>query len=220
MSRKEVGVDPVARRRPPRRQERGQRRIAAILDAAASLFTARGVEGTTMSAIAEKSATSIGSLYQFFPNREALVEALAEQYLADWQRMRAESASSRPRGLRASINAGIDARVKFHLDHAAVSRLLESNTATARAIRELQTELGSAVAFLTAFGPRVREEKLRLYARTVNALVNGVMSTVVHGGLAEPERSALIDELKSVVYAYIEKRLRPRPAAAPRRRNG
>lgn len=208
MSRKEIAVEPAARRRSPRRQERGQRRIAAILDAAASLFTSRGVEGTTMSAIAAKSETSIGSLYQFFPNREALVEALAEQYLADWQRMRAESASSRPRGLRASIDAGIDARVKFHLDHAAVSRLLESNTSTARAIRELQTELGSAVAFLSSYGPEIPEKTLGLYARMVNAMVNGVMNTVVYGALSAAQRGALIDELKSVVYAYVEKRLR------------
>jgi len=201
-------VEHAAPRPPPKRQERGQRRIAAILEAAAALFTSRGVEGTTMSAIAAQSGTSIGSLYQFFPNREALVEALAEQYLADWQHMRAGISRSRPRGLRASIDAGIDARVKFHLEHAAVSRLLETNTSTARAIHELETELGSAVAFLSAYGPDVGEETLRRYASMVNAMVNGVMNTIVYGTLSEAERAAIIDELKSVVYAYVEKRLR------------
>ena len=201
-------MDPVAQRHPPRRQERGQRRIAAILDAAAALFTSRGVEGTTMSAIAAQSETSIGSLYQFFPNREALVEALAEQYLADWQRMRADTTRSRPRGLRASIDAGIDARVKLHLEHAALSRLLETNTSTARAIHELETELGSAVAFLSSYGPDVDEETLRRYARMVNAMVNGVMNTIVYGALSETQRDTLIDELKSVVHAYVVKRLR------------
>ena len=201
-------MEQAAGRTRPRRQERGQRRIAAILDAAAALFAARGVEGTTMSAIAERSRTSIGSLYQFFPNREALVEALAEQYLADWQRMRAETSSARPRGLRASIDAGIDARVKFHLDHAAVSRLLETNTSTARAIRELQTELGSAVAFLSAFGPKIDEKTLLRYASMINAMVNGVMNTLEYGTLSDAQRRALVDELKSVVYAYVEKRLR------------
>ena len=160
-----------------------------------------------MSAIAAESGTSIGSLYQFFPNREALVEALAEQYLADWQRMRADL-TVRPRALRASIDAGIDARVKFHLDHAAVSRLLETNTSTARAIHELQTELGSAVAFLSSYGPGIRKETLRRYARMVNAMVNGVMNTIVYGTLSAAQRGALIDELKTVVHAYVEKRLR------------
>jgi AcrR family transcriptional regulator len=201
-------VEHAGPRPPPRRQARGQRRIAAILEAAAALFTSRGVEGTTMSAIAAESGTSIGSLYQFFPNREALVEALAEQYLADWQRMRGGLTTLRPRALRASIDAGIDARVKFHLDHAAVSRLLETNTSTARAIHELQTELGSAVAFLSSYGPGIRKETLRRYARMVNAMVNGVMNTIVYGTLSAAQRGALIDELKTVVHAYVEKRLR------------
>jgi AcrR family transcriptional regulator len=181
--------------------------MAAILEAAAALFTSRGVEGTTMSAIAAQSRTSIGSLYQFFPNREALVEALAEQYLADWQRMRADTTRSRPRGLRASIDAGIDARGKVHLEHAALSRLLETNTSTARAIRELQTELGSAVAFLSSYSADAGEKTLQPYARTVNAMVNGVMSTIVYGTLTASQRNALIDELKSVIHDYVQKRL-------------
>jgi AcrR family transcriptional regulator len=200
-------VEHAARRPQPKRQERGQRRIAAILEAAAALFTSRGVEGTTMSAVAARSETSIGSLYQFFPNREALVEALAEQYLADWHRMRADMSRSRPRGLRASIDAGIDARVRFHLDHAALSRLLETNASTARAIHVLQTELGSAVAFLSSYGPDVDKKTLQLYARMVNAMVNGVMNVIVYGALTAAQRGGLIDELKSVVYAYVEKRL-------------
>ena len=87
--------------------------------------------------------------------------------------------------------------MKFHLDHAAVSRLLETNTSTARAIHELETELGSAVAFLSSYGPGIRKETLRRYARMVNAMVNGVMNTIVYGTLSEAQRSALIDELKS-----------------------
>jgi AcrR family transcriptional regulator len=199
-------VEPA--RPSPRRQERGQRRIAAILEAAAALFTSRGIEGTTMSAIAAASGTAIGSLYQFFPNREAIVEALAEQYLADWHAMRAGVASSRPRELRASIDAGIDARVRFHLEHAAVSRLLETHTSTARAIHELQTQLEGAVAFLSSYGPGIPSKKLRLYAQMINAMVNGVMATVVDASLSEPQRRTLVDELKSVVHAYLESRLR------------
>ncbi len=195
----------------PRRapsQQRSRERVERMLAAASALITEQGSDAMRMGEVAERAGVSIGSLYQFFPNREALVEALANQYLADWQRMRADTTRSRPRGLRASIGAGIDARVKFHLDHAALSRLLETNTSTARAIRELQTELGSAVAFLSSYGPDVDETTLQLYARTVNAMVNGVMNTIVYGTLSAAQRGALIDELKSVVYVYVEKRLR------------
>jgi AcrR family transcriptional regulator len=51
--------------------------VEGILDAAAIVFAEAGFEAATMEAIAERAGTSIGSLYQFFPNKLALFEALA-----------------------------------------------------------------------------------------------------------------------------------------------
>ena len=68
-------------RRVPR-QERSQRRLDAILTAAAERFADPGFEATTMESIAEAAETSIGSLYQFFPNKRALFRAVAERCLA------------------------------------------------------------------------------------------------------------------------------------------
>lgn len=67
-------------RRTPR-QERGEQRVTMILDAAAALFAETGYEATTMSDIAVRAHTSFGSLYQFFPNKQAVVEAVASRYL-------------------------------------------------------------------------------------------------------------------------------------------
>ena len=66
----------------PRRipvQKRSQERVARILDAAAGVFSG-GYEAATMEAIAEKAETSIGSIYQFFPNKLAVYTALARRY--------------------------------------------------------------------------------------------------------------------------------------------
>jgi AcrR family transcriptional regulator len=68
---------------PPRRipqQRRGERRVAALLDAAASVIADSGYEGATMSEIAERAGACIGSLYQFFPNKESITEALRAKY--------------------------------------------------------------------------------------------------------------------------------------------
>jgi AcrR family transcriptional regulator len=73
-----VSADPV--RRVPV-QARSRRRYEAILDAAAELFSSAGFDGTTMEAIADEAGSSIGSLYQFFPNKLALFLALAERVL-------------------------------------------------------------------------------------------------------------------------------------------
>ncbi len=62
------------------KRARGKLRVAALLDAAASLFIEKGYEATTTAAIAERAGASIGSLYQFFPSKEAMAEALFARY--------------------------------------------------------------------------------------------------------------------------------------------
>jgi AcrR family transcriptional regulator len=57
------------------------RRFHTILDAGGAVFVERGVDGATMEDIAGRAGTSIGSLYQFFPNKAALVDGLVERYL-------------------------------------------------------------------------------------------------------------------------------------------
>jgi AcrR family transcriptional regulator len=61
-------------------QKRGQLRVEAILDAAESVFRDVGVEAGTTNAIAERAGSSVGSLYHFFPNKDAILQALAERY--------------------------------------------------------------------------------------------------------------------------------------------
>jgi AcrR family transcriptional regulator len=68
-----------ARRVPT--QERSKKRVEAILDAAAQIFVDVGYDNATVDAIAEQAETSVGSIYQFFPNKQALFEALAERCL-------------------------------------------------------------------------------------------------------------------------------------------
>lgn len=67
--------------RAPKR-ERGRVRVEALLDAAAEVFLARGEEAATMTEIAACAGASIGSLYQFFPAKAALADALRERFAA------------------------------------------------------------------------------------------------------------------------------------------
>ncbi|HEY0777984.1 MAG TPA: TetR/AcrR family transcriptional regulator [Gemmatirosa sp.] len=74
-------------RRVPQ-QDRGQRRIERILDAAADVIAEVGVDGASTNAIAARAATSVGSLYQFFPNKDAIVQALAARYAAEFEALK------------------------------------------------------------------------------------------------------------------------------------
>src|ERR1700743_3682559 len=61
-------------------QERSVRRLAGFLDAAAELFVEVGYEAATMTAVAERSGSSIGALYNYFPDKQAIAFTLVNQY--------------------------------------------------------------------------------------------------------------------------------------------
>src|SRR5579875_3390969 len=81
-----------ARGAAPKRR-RGHDRVAAILAASTALFLDKGYEAVTMTEIAAASHTAVGSLYRFFPSKDAVADALLRQYT--------ERLGSGLRGLRA-----------------------------------------------------------------------------------------------------------------------
>src|SRR5919202_1509605 len=70
-------------RRVPR-QARSRARLQRMLDAADKLLADEGAESLTTTRVAEAAGVSVGSLYQYLPNKGAIVEALANRYLADF----------------------------------------------------------------------------------------------------------------------------------------
>src|ERR1700727_1567875 len=67
--------------RAPKRA-RGKQRVAELLEAAAAVFAEKGYEAATMTEIAARARAPIGSLYQFFPAKEALADTLVQNYVA------------------------------------------------------------------------------------------------------------------------------------------
>ncbi len=67
-------------------QRRGHARVDALLDAAAEIVETAGIAGMTTSTIAERSGSSVGVVYRYYPNADAVLVALAErnrdQYVA------------------------------------------------------------------------------------------------------------------------------------------
>jgi AcrR family transcriptional regulator len=82
--------------RAPKRA-RGKQRVAELLRAAAAVFAEKGFAAATMTEIAARAGAPIGSLYQFFPAKEALADTLLREYAAllgaDLQQLEARAAS-------------------------------------------------------------------------------------------------------------------------------
>lgn len=95
-------------------QERSRQTVKAILQATSQVLVQRGYEGTTTGAVVERAGVSIGTLYQYFPNKESLVAALIEEHVHEVLTL-VETALTRrasdplPAALRAVIKASLDA---------------------------------------------------------------------------------------------------------------
>lgn len=93
-------------------QSRSRETVGAILEAAARILAEEGAAGFNTNRVARKAGVSVGSLYQYFPNKQALLRSLLGQ--------RVQSAEARrPPELRegstASLEEGIRASVRWHV---------------------------------------------------------------------------------------------------------
>jgi AcrR family transcriptional regulator len=92
------------------RQARSQQTVECLLSAAAHVFAQRGYANTTTNHIAARAGVSIGSLYQYFPSKDALLLALAERHIesgfaAVMEEVRAQRNATVPEFLRAMVDA-------------------------------------------------------------------------------------------------------------------
>lgn len=112
------------RRRPV--QERSRATVTAILDAASQLFD-RGSATTT--AIAERAGVSIGSLYEYFRNKDAVLGALMDRHTRDGEAAllaRLDPADAAALSLESGVRGVVDELIGLHADHPALHRLLLS----------------------------------------------------------------------------------------------
>lgn len=113
---------PLAPRKAPT-QRRAAATVEAIIEAAARILENQGLEGYTTNAVAEWAGVSIGSLYQYFPHRDALTAALIERETATLL-VRAHEAA-RGETCAAVLRAVIEAAVEHQMRRPAPARVVD-----------------------------------------------------------------------------------------------
>lgn len=101
--------------------------MAAILEAGAAAFREKGYDAVTMTEIAARSGTTFGSLYRFFPSKEALANALLAQYAERALDRLAELAELAPTLTPAGLaDALIDFMTKLQAERSFAMALMEA----------------------------------------------------------------------------------------------
>jgi AcrR family transcriptional regulator len=103
----------ISRRQPT--QARSKRTVATILQATAQVLMRDGYDCTTTNLVADRAGVSIGSLYEYFPNKEALVSALASAHIAELVAgVEAAMRATDGRGAKAIVSALLCAGLDAH----------------------------------------------------------------------------------------------------------
>jgi AcrR family transcriptional regulator len=199
-------IEETPLRRVPQ-QDRGQRRVDKILEAAALLFAGVGYEAATTNAIAAKANTSIGSLYQFFPNKEAILHALATRYL---EQLRAVydtilTAETACLPLPVLLDCIIDPLVEFKLAHpgfeAIVAGAHNSPNLAATAAELHQVLIQRVEAIFAARAATLEPAQLRLYA-SVSVAVAEALFPLAEANQLVP-RLEFVAEIKRLLLVYL-----------------
>ncbi|EOY5379304.1 TetR/AcrR family transcriptional regulator [Cronobacter dublinensis] len=120
-------IEPAAAPRKLPRQARSRALVEAIIEATARIFERAGPAACTTNAVAEKAGVSIGSLYQYFPNRRALTAALVARERG--QLVAAFSASATRPAAQERLSAMIHAAVAYDFARPALAAALDGEEA-------------------------------------------------------------------------------------------
>jgi len=192
---------PLAPRKAPR-QGRSEQTVAIILEAAAQVLEASGLEGFNTNAVAQRAGVSIGSLYQYFPGKDALTVALMRR---EGARFHADVvvALAAPHG-RAALDGCIDAAVRQQLARPRLARLLdieESRPEIQRALEGTPSLRALLEQILTRddLPPQARP---RVVAGDLGAIIRGL--TDAAGERGETELADLRHRIAAAVFGYLD----------------
>lgn len=121
MKTRSVSISP--RKRPI--QARSRLTVEALVEATAQVLVARGYEGTTTDAVAERAGVSIGTLYQYFPNKEAIIAALIRSHVEEiLATVRGALAGPQHASLEKTVEALVHASIEAHQINPALHKIL------------------------------------------------------------------------------------------------
>ena len=210
----------VSSRKVPR-QARSSGLVAAVLDAAVQVLRREGAASFTTARVAERAGVSVGSVYQYFPNKAAILFRLQAD---EWRRtsellqgLLQDGDASPPDRLRAAVHAFI----RSECDEAQVRLALADTAPLYRDAPEADVarQAGSQVmaAFLNSALPQVEPGARRRAAGLIEATLTQVGASFSEVERSETEIAAYADAMADMFCAYLDV-LDGRPEALSRLR--
>lgn len=191
----------TARSTEPKR-ERGRLRVAAIMAAGVEVFTEKGYDAATMTEIAARSGTAIGSLYRFFPTKAVLADALLLSYAQQVKSALADLEQQVPdMSIERVADAFVDLMLMLQLQRSFAVALMDARGGSADERKRFRKAMRGGVAnilcsAIAGLAPA--------RAKIMSVVLLHMLKAVVNIGEEESTtRAALLAEIRQLVRMYL-----------------
>ena len=188
-------------------QGRSVARVNRMLDACAQLVDEVGYDGLTTTLLAERAGVAIGSVYQFFPDKRAIVQALTLRNLEAYlQRLSARLQQEKSTHWWGAVDAAIDEYIAMHRTTPGFRTLHFGDVVDVHLLDDERDNNAVIAARIAALlheryeltGERI-EFALGIAVEAADALIKMAFRRAPNGDLA------VLDEARSLIKEYLHK---------------
>lgn len=196
------------RRRPL--QDRSRATVSFVLEAAAQLFAESGYDAVTTNAVAERAGVSIGTLYQYFANKDDLLMALLEHHVAAAQQAIATAFRDLPGpDLRSVIAELVHFTLAHNTAHPDLGSIMQAYAPRSTLLRGHLSETRRLIADtivnrLRATRRSMPDRELLLRAELAARVIEHLTHSVAHDAPVGESTDALSAEIARLVMGYLD----------------
>lgn len=187
-------------------QARARATVEAILRASARILTKRGFDGLSTNAVAQLAGVSVGSLYQYFPSKEALIRALVEAHLAELEKILTPDPSLLGQPLEVLARMLVKAMLEAHaLDPALHRELLAAGEKVGVPQKEFIRAKGDVLvrALLEFYAAEVRPLDVELATFIIVGAMEGMELRITSERPEWLTDERVVDELTTLLLRYV-----------------
>lgn len=190
------------------RQARSTASVEAILEATIQVLLVHGRAKLTTTRVAQRAGVSVGTLYQYFPNKSSLLQSLLKHHLdgvAAAVEVACHIAHGTPLAHMAEAVAAAFVHAKFsNIDEGAALYAVSDDVEGKRIAREMHLRVIAAMTAMLQTSPGAGVAQPELAAATILSAMAGVSRTVLENGVTPATMTDTQTQLTIMIRAYLE----------------
>jgi AcrR family transcriptional regulator len=174
--------------------------IDIIIEATTRVLKKRGYSGTNTNLIAEVAGVSVGSIYQYFPNKESIIATLYQRHVLQMREIMIHALSSSEKmTLYGAMKALVNAHIEAHMVEPELHNVLEIQIPFLRFQKDNATAEDDFYNRIQTLLEKHRHEIRRSNLELAIYIVIRMINSLIHQAILEPPRHSTLYEIEDAI---------------------